>query len=156
MKYPLRFGDTIHLLAAIQITREIAERSGQDLGKLLSSASIAQRLHTNPAYVRKIMGLAARGGLLTSERGRANPILTRPAAEITLLDIHGAVEGSQGLLNLHMRTYLPCNTGRQIQFAIGAAYGEVQAAAEAAMAKITLQSIIDSYYAHVGDDTLPA
>ena len=154
-KYPTRLSDTAHLLAVIQIVREVAERAGGDLRPLLSSAAIARSLHTNPAYVRKLMGLASRAGLLRTEKGKANAMLARPAAEISLLDIYRAVEGNNRLLKLDTHINPACNLGKAIQYALGDAYSEVQAAAEEAMAAISLQDIISGYYRRMGADALP-
>lgn len=155
MNYSTRLADTIHLLAAIQIVRESAERTGRDLRHLLSSAGLADSMRANPAYLRKLMGIAARGGLLASEKGKANPRLTRSACEISLLDIYRAVEGKRPLLKLAPRANPPCDAGKAIQFAIDDAYDEVQRAAEAALSRRTLQDIISDYYARAGPDILP-
>lgn len=155
MKYPTRLSDTVHLLAAIQIVREVAARSGRDLGRLLTSAALAESLHTNPAYVRRLMGIAGRGGLLATERGKANPALARPATEISLLDVYRVVEGDARLLKLDTHINPDCRVGKAIQFSLGDAYGNVQRAAEDEMARISLQRIIDGYYVRMGMDALP-
>lgn len=155
MKYSTRLSDTAHLLAVIQIAREVGERTGRDPRRFLSSAAIARSLHTNPAYVRKLMGLASRGGLLVTEQGKVNPVLARPASEISLLDIYRAVEGEKGLLKLDTHINPACNMGKAIQLALGDAYAKVQREAEATMAAISLREIIEGYYARAGRDTLP-
>ncbi len=155
MKYSTRMSDTTHLLAAIQIVREVAERTGKDLKHLLSSAAIARSLHTNPAYVRKLMVIASRAGLLVTKKGKANPELSRTASEISLLDIYRAVEGDNRLLKLDTHINPECNVGKAIQFSLGDAYDEIQRAAEKAMAEISLQDVIEGYYSRMGRDALP-
>lgn len=155
MKYPTRLSDTIHLLAAIQIVREVAGRKGENPGRLLTSAALAESLHTNPAYVRKLMGYAVRGGLLVTTRGKARPELAKPASDISLLDMYRVVEGDIKLLKLDAHTNPVCKVGKAIQFSLGDAYSEVQRKAEECMAMISLQDIIDGYYARMGEDALP-
>lgn len=155
MKYPTRLSDTIHLLAAIQIVREVTSRNGQNPCKLLTSAALAESLHTNPAYVRKLMGCAVRGGLLVTTRGKARPELAKSASDISLLDMYRAVEGDNSLLKLDAHTNPVCNVGKAIQFSLGDAYAEVQRAAEEAMGSISLQDIIDGYYSRIGRDAFP-
>ena len=147
MKYPTKLADAIHLLAAIQILREIWGPAAPELRQVLKSCELAQSMDTNPAHIRKLMRLAATGGLLISEKGRVNPRLARPAQEISLLDICRAVEGDKSVLNLHQRPEPTCVVGSAIEHALSDAYAEIEIAAEAALAKISLQRIIDDYYA---------
>ena len=150
MKYPTRLADTIHLLAAIQIWREISGHDGHELRESLKSSELARSLGTNPAHIRKLMRLAAAGGLLVSEKGRANPRLARPACEISLMDICQAVEGEKSVLNLHQRPEPSCVVSCAIDRALGDACAEIEKAAGAALAKISLQRIIDDYYVRTG------
>ena len=145
----------VHLLATIQIVREITERTGQNSRPLLSSAALAKSLHTHPAYIRKLMRIAARGNLLVSEKGKAEPRLALPAAEITLLAIYQVVEGVKNVLNLNIHINPECNVAKAIQYSLGDEYARVQKAAEEEMANITLQDIIEGYYTRMGNDRLP-
>lgn len=147
MKYPTRLADTIHLLAAIQILREISGPGAPELKLALKSGELARRMGTNPAHLRKLMRLAAAGGLLVSEKGKVNPRLARPAREISLLDIFHAVEGENSVFTLHQRPELTCPVGRAIDCALGEACAEIENAAASALAKISLQRIIDDSYA---------
>ena len=147
MKYPTKLADAIHLLAAIQILREIWGPAAPELKQALKSGELAQSMDTNAAHIRKLMRLAAAGGLLLSEKGRVNPRLARPAREISLLDICRAVEGGKSVLNLYQRPEPSCVVGSAIERALSGAYAEIEKAAEAALAKISLQRIIDDYYA---------
>ena len=147
MKYPTKLADAIHLLAAIQILREISGPAAPELRQALKSCELARSLDTNPAHIRKLMRLAVAGGLLVSEKGRANPRLARPASEISLLDICRAVEVGKSVLNLHQRPEPSCVVGSAIERALSGVYAEIEKTAEAALAKISLQRIIDAYYA---------
>ena len=72
----------------------------------LSSASIAESIHTNPGFVRQLMLKLKKAELMTSVAGHARPSLSKPADQITLLDIYKAVEGEKPLLHLDTHTNL--------------------------------------------------
>ena len=125
------------------------------MSRHLSSAGLAESMHTNPAYVRKLMWIAASGGLLVSEQGKVNPALGENAAAISLLDIFKVAESGGEILDQDIHINPECKVARELQFSIGDAYGKIQQAAQREMAEITLQDIIDGYYSRAGKDTLP-
>lgn len=139
----------------MQIVREIAERSGQDLSRHLSSAGLAESMHTNPAYVRKLMQIASGGGLLTSEKGKVNPSLVKNPADISLLEIFKVAESGGHILDQDIHINPECQVARELQFSIGDAYERIQLAAQREMARITLQDVIDGYYLRAGKERLP-
>lgn len=139
MKYSTKLSDTIHLLVFLYLAD----------GDRMTSARIAESVKTNPAYIRQLMSALKKGGLITSDRGQANPTLTREADQITVLDIYRAVEGEKPLLHLDIHTNPECGVGVNIQLSIGDFYREVQDAAEKKMQEITLKDIIERYYEKV-------
>ena len=56
MKYSTKLSDTVHVMVLIAINQE----------KSLSSASIAENVHTNPGFVRQLMLKLKKAGLMTS------------------------------------------------------------------------------------------
>ena len=56
MKYSTKLSDTVHVMVLIAINQE----------KSLSSASIAESVHTNPGFVRQLMLKLKKAGLMTS------------------------------------------------------------------------------------------
>ena len=127
MKYSTKLSDTVHVMVLIAINKE----------KSLSSASIAESVHTNPGFVRQLM---------TSVAGHARPSLSKPADQITLLDVYKAVEGEKPLLHLDTHTNPDCGVGINIQLSLQGFYNEIQKNAEEKMNTITLQDIINTYY----------
>ena len=83
---------------------------------------------------------------MTSVAGHARPSLSKPADQITLLDIYKAVEGEKPLLHLDTHTNPDCGVGINIQLSLQEFYNEIQKTAEEKMNMITLQDIIDTYY----------
>lgn len=135
MKYSTKLSDSVHIMALIVLN--------QDLD--LSSTAIATSVKTNPAFVRQIMMKLKKAGLMSSVTGHVKPALTRPAEQITLLDIYKAVEGDKPLLHLDTHTNPDCGVGTNIQLALQDYYYEIQQAAEKKMSEISLQDILDSY-----------
>ena len=69
MKYSTKLSDTVHVMVLIAINQE----------KSLSSASIAESVHTNPGFVRQLMLKLKKAGLMTSVAGHARPSLSKTA-----------------------------------------------------------------------------
>ena len=123
MKYSTKLSDTVHVMVLIAINQE----------KSLSSASIAESVHTNPGFVRQLMLKLKKAGLMTSVAGHARPSLSKPADQITLLDIYKAVEGEKPLLHLDTHTNPDCGVGINIQLSLQEFYNEIQKTAEEKM-----------------------
>ena len=83
---------------------------------------------------------------MTSVAGHAHPSLSKPADQITLLDIYKAVEGEKPLLHLDTHTNPDCGVGINIQLSLQGFYNEIQKNTEEKMNMITLQDIINTYY----------
>ena len=99
-----------------------------------------------PGFVRQLMLKLKKAGLMTSVAGHARPSLSKPADQITLLDIYKAVEGEKPLLHLDTHTNPDCGVGINIQLSLQGFYNEIQKTAEEKMNTITLQDIINTYY----------
>ena len=139
MKYPTRLSDAVHILALIALHPEAN----------LTSEKIAESVQTNPAYVRQLMSALRRGGIISSTRGHAKPMLAKDAEEITLRDVYRAIEGEKPLLHLDTHTNPECGVGVNIQLALQEYYDRIQAAAEAEMERITLQDVLDGYHERI-------
>lgn len=133
MKYSHKLSDGVHILAYVDICAD-----GD-----LSSAAIASSIESNPSLVRRLMARLVKAGLLKSQPGAVAPVLGRPAAAISLLDVYHAVEDNHDLLHVDETTNPQCIVGGNIQDTLNVAYTDVQAAAERKMATITLQQLID-------------
>jgi Rrf2 family protein len=79
-----RFIVAIHALSVLARSR--------DNGPVCSTM-IAQSVHTNPVVIRRLMSELERAKLVASVAGRSGGFtLARPALDITLADVYGAVE----------------------------------------------------------------
>lgn len=74
----------------------------------LTSSQIAKSVKTNPAYIRQLMAALKNASLISNTQSQANACLTKPADEITMLDIYRAVEGEKPLLHLDIDTNPEC------------------------------------------------
>lgn len=135
MKYSTKLSDTLHLIAFICLSENSS----------LTSNAIAESIQTNPAYVRQLMSLLKKAGLLTTTQGQARPKLTKSPNMITMLDVYRAVEGEKSLLHLDTHTNLDCGIGIHVQLVISDFYHEVQLTAEEKMKEITIQDILTAY-----------
>ncbi|MBU3804192.1 MAG: Rrf2 family transcriptional regulator [Candidatus Cellulosilyticum pullistercoris] len=135
MKYSTKVSDAVHTLVLIYLSDN----------QPLSSTDISVSIKTNPAYIRQLMAKLKTAGLLQSTRGQANPSLTRPPKQITLLDVYRAMEGNKPLLHQDTHTNPECGIGVNVQLALRDCFDQVQHRAEMEMQSITLQEVIERY-----------
>lgn len=143
MAYSTKLSDALHILVFVQ-----AEQ-----GRDLTSDAIARSLASNPSSVRQMMGSLKKAGLLESVVGHAMPRLALPPERISMLDVYRAVEGEKPLLHLDTHTNPQCGVGVNVQIIIGEHFQDVQAAAEAAMAEVSLAEIIRQFEDRVAHAT---
>lgn len=133
MKYSHKLSDAVHILAYVDIYRD-----GD-----LSSKMIAASIESNASLIRRLMSMLKKSGLLSTRSGAIAPKLSRPANEISLLDVYKAIDDEHDLLHVDPKTNPDCIVGGNIQDALNRAYEKVQSAAEQSMSQISLQNIID-------------
>lgn len=144
MKYSTKLSDAVHTIAMIAISSDGP----------ISSNHVAESINTNPSCVRQIMSALRKAGLIENVVGHPKASLAREASAITLLDIYRAVEGTKPLLHQDTHTNPECGIGVNIQYALREYYDQVQEAAENAMNAITLEDIIQKFYARIGSSAL--
>lgn len=139
MKYSHRLSDAVHILVYLEI-----------LGSE-SSSTIADSVNSNPSLIRRLIARMVKAKIL-DRRGHHGEIsirLTRPASEITLLDIYRAVEDHQHFLDVDQEVNRLQPLSRNMPAVLAAEYDRVQTAAEQEMAQITLQTIVDQVRAKI-------
>src|SRR3712207_6463264 len=135
MKVSTQFSDSIHLLAFLIIYQ----------GKIpMTSTNIASSIQTSPVVVRRLMSNLRKAGLLKTTHGSADPQLTRDPTTISLLDIYLAARGKVNLFVVDENTNRDCIVGGNIQEVLHDYYQHATTAAEAQLAKFSLQDIIDA------------
>jgi DNA-binding IscR family transcriptional regulator len=129
-----RFAVAVHILLLLAY---------HQAGGKVTSEVLARSVNTNPVVVRRITGQLARAGLLRVRRGPGGAELARPAAEISLGDIWGAMRAGGGrLLPLHPSPAQHCPVGREVRSLVGGAFEAAEDAMEQALARTTLESLV--------------
>lgn len=140
--------------AAVHILTTIAFHEGTPV----PSERIAHSVNTHPSLVRRLLGMLADAGLTTSQLGTGGgALLTRPANQITLLEVFQAVE-QETLVAMHgcsgeegcmvAENILP-SLQRVILRAQGAMFDE--------LASVTIEDIrLDVEHGHQGLCSAPA
>src|SRR5713101_7515098 len=104
----------------------LAQRRGRDV---LTSDQVAASINTNPVVVRRSLGDLRRAGLVEVRHGTgtgAGWSLARAPEQISLLDVHQALE-PESLFAMHRNEpNLECPVGRGIRQALGHVYAEVE------------------------------
>ncbi len=132
MSISSRFAVGVHILTLL----------AQGSGRPVTSEWIASSANTNPAVVRRLLGMLAKAGLTTSQLGAGGgALLAKPVSEITLLDVYRAVEET-ALFALHHESPNPaCPVGRNIQAALLCTMARAQQALESELANQTIESV---------------
>lgn len=129
-----RFIVSIHLLTLL----------AQSQGKPVTSEWLAGSANTNPAVVRKLLGMLAKAGLTTSQLGvGGGALLARPAESISLLEVYRAVSEGQLFAFHHEKPNPECPVGRNIQSAVLGPLTRAQQALENELAGQTIASVLD-------------
>ena len=129
-----RFAVGVHIMALLSI-----------MEGPISSSLIAGSVNTNPAMIRRILGMLGRAGLTSSTMGSTGgTVLARPASKITLLEIYRAVD-EPGILALHSSAPNPaCEVGRGITSVLESVIERAEGAMEAVIASVTVQDVVRS------------
>lgn len=130
-----RFAVALHVLTLL-------ETEG---GRPVTSEYIATSVNTNPGFIRRILSMLAKAGLVRSQLGAGGgALLARSASRIRLLDVYAAVE-SDGLLALHHAPPSPrCPVGRHIQGSLRTVFGRAEGALKRELAQLTVADLVKS------------
>lgn len=128
-----RFAVAVHILTLID----------EGAGEPVTSEHIAGSVNTNPALIRRLLGMLAKAGLTTAQLGTGGgALLARPASEITLLDVHRAVDMGE-IFGLHTERPNPsCPIGRNIRATLTTKIDAATQALEAELARTNIGDIL--------------
>ncbi|MEH7097728.1 Rrf2 family transcriptional regulator [Neobacillus vireti] len=134
MSISSRFAVGIHILSLIEINKD----------GVSSSEFLAGSVNTNPAVIRKIMGMLKKAGLISVRPGIAGAELAKDLSEITLLDVYKAVNVVQEkeLFSIHENPNPDCPVGRNIQCTIEPLFTLAQTALEKALGNVTIEDVV--------------
>mgnify|MGYP003580219706 CR=1 FL=1 len=134
MSISSRFAVGIHILSLIEFNKD----------GISSSEYLAESVNTNPALIRKIIGMLKKAGLVEVHPGIAGTNLARNLSEITLLEVYKAVNVVQEneLFSLHESPNPKCPVGRNIQEALIPVLSTAQLALEKVLGNVTIEDIV--------------
>ncbi len=135
MRIGTKFPVAIHVLLSVEVFKD--ERK-------VTSDFIAGSVNTNPVVIRRIMGLLRDAGLIEIAAGTGGIRLTRPAGEITLLDVYRASAPKEGprLFKLHENTAARCPVGGNIRELLDGYLSDAQTAMENKLKQVTLGDLL--------------
>jgi len=133
-----QFALAIHILVLLAASDE----------KQVTSSAIATSVNTNAVFIRRILGLLLRAGLVVSQSGVGGGWrLRRSACAINLLDVYKAVQ-DDGLLALHRSQPNPrCPIGANIEQALRESFVVAEGAFQAALAQQTIDQVRETVLA---------
>ncbi|QNF29777.1 Rrf2 family transcriptional regulator [Metabacillus elymi] len=134
MSVSSRFAVGIHILSLIEINKT----------GVSTSEFLAGSVNTNPAVIRKIMGMLKKAGLVNVRPGIAGAELAKDLSDITLLDVYKAVDvvKEKELFSIHENPNPDCPVGRNIQDSISIHFSIAQTALEKALENVTIEDVV--------------
>ena len=134
MSISSRFAVGIHILTLIEINKE----------GITSSEFLASSVNTNPAVIRKLMGMLKKAGLIEVHPGIAGAKLAKELTDITMFDVYKAVNVVQEneLFSIHENPNPDCLVRRNIQNTIEQVFTAAQFAMEKVLRNVTLEEIV--------------
>ena len=110
----------------------------------INSDQMAMSVGTNASYVRKILALLKKDGIVDGHRGISGCKLMIAPEQLTLLRIYQAVmeEPRPQLLDIHQNPNDRCVVGRHIRPVLSDMFGEVEYAFAHSLAEKTLSDCI--------------
>ena len=110
----------------------------------VNSDQMAMSVGTNASYVRKILALLKKAGIVDGHRGISGCTLLIPPEQLTLLQIYQAVMEAPKphLLDIHQNPSDRCIVGRHIRPVLSGMFANVEDAFARALAEKTLADCI--------------
>ena len=110
----------------------------------INSDQMAMSIGTNASYVRKILSLLKKAGIVDGHRGISGYTMLLPPEQLTLLQIYQAVmeQPSPHLLDIHQNSSDRCVVGRYIRPVLSGMFSGVEDAFANALGEKTLADCI--------------
>lgn len=135
MQIGSKFSVAIHMLLLVEVCGE---------SRKATSDFIASSVNTNPVVIRKIMGLLRDAGLIEIAAGTGGIRLTRPPADISLLDIYRATDPVRDgkLFRIHEDAEPACPVGGNIESLLEPYHRRAQNAMEEELSRSSLAELL--------------
>lgn len=128
-----KFSVAIHILILISESPEP-----------INSDIMAESVGTNASYIRKILSLLKKSGIVDGHRGISGYNLTVPSEQLTLLKIYQAVmeDSKVHLLDIHQNPNDRCIVGRHIKQTLNGMFADMEEAFARSLADKNLADCI--------------
>jgi Rrf2 family protein len=124
-----RFATGVHALVLLAAEPDV----------LQTSEEIARKLNTNPVVIRRVFSLLQQAELVESQKGpHGGSRLARPAKEITLSDVHRALDPS----GLFHSAAIASPTHAKVTSTLEQVFAEVTKAVEKELSQSTLSQLV--------------
>jgi len=129
-----RFAFGVHVMTVLALAPE----------EFFSSERLAVTVNTNPVIIRRLLLDLKEASLVDTHRGPGGgAILSKPAEEITLLDIYRAVSGEVEPFGEHPNEpNRACTVGREIKRVLEDVANQARIAVECQYGSISLQDVL--------------
>jgi Rrf2 family protein len=128
-----QFAVAIHILTMLAGVKDVP----------MTSERMAGSVNTNPVFIRRILGLLSRAGLVVSQSGVGGGWrLLRTPETITLLDVYRAVDERHLVAYSHSVPNPECLVGRNIQRTLNHYFGEAEQAFKQSLAQRTIVDVL--------------
>jgi Rrf2 family protein len=128
----------VQFSVASHIMASLAANPGQPV----RSSDLASSVNADPSFVRRVISKLAKAGLVSTTRGKMGAcMLSRPASEITLLDIYQASEAPRTFVVHQYAVTECCHVSRNIKGCLENVLQRAQASFEQSLAQQTLADI---------------
>ena len=131
-----QFSIAVHLLAGLAC--------GGDANGV-TSAHLAASVNTSPSFVRRTLAKLSKAGLVRTTTGKAGACwLAKDAKDISLLDIHRAVDAPKAFCIHNYSEQKACYVSCHIKTALEKVLGKTQKAMEASLEDTSLAEIVSA------------
>lgn len=129
-----KFAVAVHILILIS-----------ESSKPINSEQMAESVGTNASYIRKILALLKKAGIVDGHRGISGYSLTIPSEQLTLLKIFRAVTDEQKihLLDIHQNPNDKCIVGHHIKPVLTDMFADIEESFARSLADKSLAHCID-------------
>lgn len=138
-----RFAVAVHMLAFLGVAAERAEPATSDV--------IAWSVNTHPVVIRRDLAALREAGLVASRAGPGGGWrLARPADQITLRDVYGAVADAPLVAEPPRPAQAECEVGGRVQALFDRVFADAEAAMTGYLATVTVASLVAEVSAALG------
>lgn len=120
----------------------------------MSSEQMAHSVGTNASYIRRILSLLKRAGIVEGGRGADGYRLAVAEDRLSLLDVYRAVSENHGarLFDIHRNPNDRCMVGRHIRPVLEGMFADVERAFERSLAEKRLSDCIGGIRERLDDE----